>query len=89
MKHYSADKKSNYQAHATFVRILYARGKYAATSASGALYDQARRIFYDERGQLRPLDPKLFGSGHRGPFPDAKSRADAAHAGLARRDKSG
>ena len=24
-----------------------------------ALYDQARRIFYDERGQLRSLDPKL------------------------------
>jgi hypothetical protein len=48
-----------------------------------ALYDQARRIFYDERGQLRPLDPKLFGSGH------PKSGADAAHAGIARRDKSG
>jgi hypothetical protein len=27
-----------------------------------ALYDQARRIFYDERGQLRSLDLKLFGS---------------------------
>ena len=41
-----------------------------------ALYDQARRIFYDERGQLRSLDLKLFGSGHGGPFRAMKSGSD-------------
>jgi hypothetical protein len=52
-----------------------------------ALYDQARRIFYDERGQLRSLDPKLFDSEHRGPFRDIKSGPDAAD--LAHRNKNG
>ena len=52
-----------------------------------ALYDQARRIFYDERGQLRSLDPKLFGSGHGGPFRAMKSGSDdTADLG---RDKNG
>jgi hypothetical protein len=55
-----------------------------------ALYDQARRIFYDERGQLRSLDPELFGSEHRGPFRDIKSDSDARHTtDLGRRDKNG
>ena len=52
-----------------------------------ALYDRARRIFYDERGQLRSLDPKLFGSGQHGPFCDIKSGLDGAD--LARRNKNG
>jgi hypothetical protein len=45
-----------------------------------ALYDQARRIFYDERGQLRSLDPKLFGKSGS----DAPDTAD-----LGRGDKNG
>ena len=55
-----------------------------------ALYDQARRIFYDERGQLRSLDPKLFGSAHGGPFRAMKSGSDAPDtADLGRGDKNG
>ena len=55
-----------------------------------ALYDQARRIFYDERGQLRSLDPKLFGSGHGGPFRAMKSGSDEPDtADLGLGDKNG
>ena len=55
-----------------------------------ALYDEVRRIFYDERGQLRSLDPKLFGSAHGGPFRAMKSGSDAPDtADLGRGDKNG
>ena len=54
-----------------------------------ALYDQARRIFYDERGQLRSLDPKLFGSGPGGPFRAMKSGSDAPDTADLGRDKNG
>jgi hypothetical protein len=54
-----------------------------------ALYDQARRIFYDERGQLRSLDPKLFSSSHRGPFATSSGSDAPDAADLARRNNNG
>ena len=51
-----------------------------------ALYDQARHVLYDERGQLRALDRKVLEAEDRG-FPN-NSDADPAP-GVLHRHKSG